>query len=64
MPEGPPPPFQCGGIGQPACPPQPARIPTDTGKEPKEEWVYDYADMLTHGQACYDKGRADQAQKE
>ena len=56
MPEGPPPPeypppFPCGGVGQPACPPQPAIE--------KDAKAYSYNDMLAHGQACYEKGKKD-----
>lgn len=57
MPEGPPPPFQCGGVGQAKCPPQPA-MPRH------EESIYTYEDMLRHGHESYQKGLADQAQKQ
>lgn len=38
----------CGGVGEPACPPTPAAGTT-----------YTLDEMKTHGQACYDKGKAD-----
>ena len=42
----------CGGPNQPACPPVPAAGTT-----------YTLDEMKAHGQACYDKGRADERSK-
>jgi len=43
----------CGGLNQPACPPQPAVKGDDGFPYWTEEQVQ------AHGQACYDKGRED-----
>jgi hypothetical protein len=64
MPSNPngPQPFPCGGEGQMPCPPQPASaqaMSTAGGS-----YLYTYDEMWTYGKACYDKGRADQANKD
>ena len=50
-PSGPPVnPFPCGGVNQPACPPEPA----------VKDGAYTLDDMKRHGHNCYHKGRSDQ----
>ncbi len=51
-------PFPCGGVNQPACPPEPAVgfMTLDPAKP-----LYSREDMARHGAACYAKGAADHA---
>ena len=53
-PSGPPVnPFPCGGVNQPACPPEPAIISD-------QQRLYTLTEMHAHGWNCYRKGRADE----
>jgi hypothetical protein len=46
-------PFPCGGQGQQPCPPQPT-----TAADWKTPF-YTHEDLLRHGKAAYEKGKAD-----
>jgi hypothetical protein len=48
-------PFPCGGIGQKPCPPEPAVILLG------EKFAYTKTEMHAYGDACYLKGRQDEA---